>query len=309
MLQTTHQLPEPRQSPRKCAFADCEEIIPAKARLNQVYCSNNCRSLYHSRKNHRPARSYTVADFGPLEANLRALMQTMKLPGQVIGYSLAGRHPTLGTLGKFPEPDRATARFSVDGPSYQMSKEPFFVFTPSETVPVFEPPRVPVVGQYLVAFHCLNAQGKCEAFWVDGKKTVEVKVAFPSVRWYRKDASNQREWFDNKAKPIERKCDQKRKIAWSGCGHSFKRESSGPTENSAKSGRKPLLLVHSFLMGGWAKREKAQSLREAAQARREDLGRQPFDRAGRSDRREPGVDPKQPLNPVPRGPTRNLKPS
>jgi len=173
------QEPTPISQPpaRVCKSCGCNSPLPARARLNMVYCSARCRAFEWSRANRDFSTRITVADF----ENVREAVKRVeaRLNRVVVGYELIGRHPiakVAGQIGEstFPPKDRKTKRMADESGRTRVRDTPYYSF--SEW---FEAPRVPVKGTYV-----LRA-------WYEGQTRphetgveVVVKKAFPAVHFY-----------------------------------------------------------------------------------------------------------------------------
>jgi hypothetical protein len=177
-----HSSPDPR---RKCL--GCRKKLPVGARTNQRYCGKRCRGREWARATRRQSTTITVADFAALQTQVLRLAAGFR---NVAGYSLSCGCPNRLRYGevRFPQPTRKTKRFPSPDGRFRFTRSAFFRLTP------FEPPRVPLVGEYRLRFHREDGTEIVSA----AQMFVTVEAAFPSVRFYDSEGD-----YDPKGRPVK----------------------------------------------------------------------------------------------------------
>jgi hypothetical protein len=167
------QLPSSPAPQRKCLGLGCLKKLPIDARTNQIYCGKKCRGRSWARANRRQSTTITAADFAALQIVVLRLAVGLL---DVAGYSLSCACPNRLQAGEvqFPQSSRRTKRFPSPDGRYRFRRSAFFLLAP------FEPPRVPIRGEYRLRFHREDGTEIVTAT----KLFVSVEVAFPSVRFY-----------------------------------------------------------------------------------------------------------------------------
>ncbi len=169
------QLATPHPCPR------CPRSLELPARSDKQFCSDACRSLNWHRNNRVQVSAYTVEDFEGLRAAIaRWEERLLGYKKRIIGYSLKGDPPRAlrARIGRveFPDPGRKTKRFPDESGVTRVLRGSYFRWAP------FEPPRVPVAGDYDVILH-FNDGGSV----VMGEH--EVAKGFPAVPFHDKEGN------------------------------------------------------------------------------------------------------------------------
>ena len=179
-------------APHKCAL--CPGQIGTTERSDKEFCSDACRSLNWHRNNRVQVSAYTVEDFEGLRAAIarkeQRLAEFKKV--RIIGYSLKGDPPKAlrARIGRveFPDPGRKTKRFPDESGVTRVLRGSYFRWAP------FEPPRVPVAGDYDVILHFNDGD------WVVMGEH-EVAKGFPAVPFHDKEGNR----YDLKGKVIPKR--------------------------------------------------------------------------------------------------------
>lgn len=171
--------------PRRCL--GCPKKLPVGARTNQRYCGKKCRGREWARANRRQSTTITAADFAALQTRVERLAVGFR---NVAGYSLSCGCPYRLRYGevRFPQPTRKTKRFPSPDGRFRFTRSAFFRLTP------FEPPRVPITGEYRLRFHREDGTEIVSA----AQMIVTVEAAFPSVRFYDSEGD-----YDPKGRPVK----------------------------------------------------------------------------------------------------------
>ena len=162
---------------RVCKSCGCNSPLPARARLNMVYCSARCRAFEWSRANRQFSSAITVGDFENVRETIKQFAARMNRV--VVGYALIGSHPISKVARQigdstFPRKDRKTKRMPDQSGRTSVRDTPYYSFSPW-----FEGPRVPVKGKYglMVVF-----EGEARLYY--SGSDVDVRKAFPAVDFY-----------------------------------------------------------------------------------------------------------------------------
>lgn len=163
---------------RVCKSCGCGSPLPARARLNMIYCSARCRAFEWSRANRDFSSRITVADF----ENIREYLKQYQSRSNrlVVGYALVRSHPIADVARQigsstFPPKDRKTKRMADESDRTCFKSTAYF-----SLIPRFEAPRVPVKGKYRLK---VVFEGDTTMSYETGVELV-VNKAFPAVHFY-----------------------------------------------------------------------------------------------------------------------------
>ena len=162
---------------RVCKSCGCGSPLPARARLNMIYCSAKCRAFEWSRANRDFCSRITVADFENIREYLKQYQSRSNRV--VVGYALVRRHPIADVARQigpstFPPKDRKTKRMADESGRTRFKSTAYF-----SLVPHFEAPRVPVKGKYF-----LRVFQEGDAMSYETGVELVVHKAFPAVHFY-----------------------------------------------------------------------------------------------------------------------------
>ena len=163
---------------RVCKSCGCGSPLPARARLNMIYCSAKCRAFEWSRANRDFCSRITVADFENIREYLKQYQSRSNRV--VVGYALVRSHPSADVARQigpstFPPKDRKTKRMADESGRTRFKSTAYF-----SLVPHFEAPRVPVKGKYRLK---IVFEGDTTMSYETGVELV-VHKAFPAVHFY-----------------------------------------------------------------------------------------------------------------------------
>ena len=162
---------------RVCKSCGCGSPLPARARLNMIYCSAKCRAFEWSRANREFSSRITVADFENIREYLKQYQSRSNRV--VVGYALVRSHPSADVARQigpstFPPKDRKTKRMADESGRTRFKSTAYF-----SLVPHFEAPRVPVKGKYF-----LRVFQEGDAMSYETGVELVVHKAFPAVHFY-----------------------------------------------------------------------------------------------------------------------------
>ena len=162
---------------RVCKSCGCGSPLPARARLNMIYCSAKCRAFEWSRANRDFCSRITVADFENIREYLKQYQSRSNRV--VVGYALVRSHPSADVARQigpstFPPKDRKTKRMADESGRTRFKSTAYF-----SLVPHFEAPRVPVKGKYF-----LRVFQEGDAMSYETGVELVVHKAFPAVHFY-----------------------------------------------------------------------------------------------------------------------------